>query len=231
MDDLIILTRTPWQLKRAVATMNQWFADAGLEQHPDKTFIGRLNHGFDWLGYRFNKFGILSKLIGLIMNLSKISRFSMLSLLILYSSASQSADGKMPADLVIEDFPLSQCYDKNAWAWYRCGENCRYAKCGLHKNAEGKKHVVEMRKGYYREYIRLVGTSDKVQYGNPPTHFTHLYGELKSCNTAGKNWWDDTRVLASKCIDTILKNKKSRQALYNLHGVRPSYKKRTGKDG
>jgi len=58
MDDLIILTRTRWQLKRAVATMNQWFADAGLQQHPDKTFIGRLNHGFDWLGYHFNEYGV-----------------------------------------------------------------------------------------------------------------------------------------------------------------------------
>lgn len=35
--------------------MNHWFAVAGLEQLPNKTFIGRFSRGFDWLGYRFEK--------------------------------------------------------------------------------------------------------------------------------------------------------------------------------
>jgi hypothetical protein len=69
MDDLLILTQTRWQLKRAVAEMNQWFERAGLEQHPErrffcsckngidaipgnKTFIGRIERGFDWLVFR-----------------------------------------------------------------------------------------------------------------------------------------------------------------------------------
>ncbi len=58
MDDLLIFSRTRWQLKRAVATMNRWFAAAKLAQHPDKTFIGRICHGFDWLGYSFNATGL-----------------------------------------------------------------------------------------------------------------------------------------------------------------------------
>jgi len=58
MDDLLILARTRWQLKRAVATMNHWFEAAGLEQHPDKTFIGRICRGFYWLGYQFDNAGI-----------------------------------------------------------------------------------------------------------------------------------------------------------------------------
>jgi hypothetical protein len=37
--------------------MNQWFEKAGLQQHPDKTFIGRIERGFDWLGYAFNERG------------------------------------------------------------------------------------------------------------------------------------------------------------------------------
>jgi hypothetical protein len=57
MDDLLILTQTRWQLKRAVAEMNQWFERAGLEQHPNKTFIGRIEKVFDWLGYAFNERG------------------------------------------------------------------------------------------------------------------------------------------------------------------------------
>jgi hypothetical protein len=59
MHDLLILTQTRWQLKRAVAEMNQWFEKAGLQQHPDKTFIGRIERGFDWLGYQFNESGLV----------------------------------------------------------------------------------------------------------------------------------------------------------------------------
>jgi len=59
MDDLLILTQTRWQLKRAVASMNRWFEQAGLQQHPDKTFIGRLEKGFDWLGYHFDAGGFI----------------------------------------------------------------------------------------------------------------------------------------------------------------------------
>jgi RNA-directed DNA polymerase len=60
MDDLLILTRTRWQLKRAVAHMNRWFTAAGLQQHPEKTFIGRIARGFAWLGYQFDASGLAS---------------------------------------------------------------------------------------------------------------------------------------------------------------------------
>ena len=40
MDDILVLTRTRWQLRRAVRTMNRTFAELKLSQHPDKTFIG-----------------------------------------------------------------------------------------------------------------------------------------------------------------------------------------------
>lgn len=58
MDDLLIRSRTRWQLKKAVAIMNQWFTEASLEQHPDKTFIGRIQRGFDWLGYQYDARGL-----------------------------------------------------------------------------------------------------------------------------------------------------------------------------
>ncbi|WP_432464642.1 reverse transcriptase domain-containing protein [Agarivorans sp. QJM3NY_33] len=59
MDDLILLCQTRWQLRRAIATMNRWFETAGLQQHPDKTYIGRIKNGFDWLGYRFDQRGLV----------------------------------------------------------------------------------------------------------------------------------------------------------------------------
>ena len=34
-------------------------AELKLEQHPDKTFVGRISRGFDFLGYRFSPEGIV----------------------------------------------------------------------------------------------------------------------------------------------------------------------------
>lgn len=57
MDDFIILARTRWELRAAVAALNRFLNHFGFEQHPDKTFIGRVERGFDWLGYQFDANG------------------------------------------------------------------------------------------------------------------------------------------------------------------------------
>ena len=53
MDDIIVLAPTRWKLRRAAKTLNQELRVLRLEKHPDKTFIGRIERGFDFLGYRF----------------------------------------------------------------------------------------------------------------------------------------------------------------------------------
>ncbi|WP_420026189.1 reverse transcriptase domain-containing protein [Enterobacter ludwigii] len=58
MDDIVIFTRTRWHLRRAVRTLNAFFASGGYRQHPDKTFIGKTDKGFDWMGIQFNGSGI-----------------------------------------------------------------------------------------------------------------------------------------------------------------------------
>ncbi|MBE3654563.1 hypothetical protein BOO93_18110 [Vibrio navarrensis] len=58
MDDFVILTRSRWQLRAAVRKLNAFFAQHGFRQHPDKTFIGRVAKGFDWLGYQLNENGL-----------------------------------------------------------------------------------------------------------------------------------------------------------------------------
>lgn len=58
MDDIVILTRTRWHLRQAVRALNVFFASGGYRQHPDKTFIGRTERGFDWMGIQFNGSGI-----------------------------------------------------------------------------------------------------------------------------------------------------------------------------
>ena len=48
MDDLLIITRTRRQLRRAVAIMNRWFATAGLQQHLDTGF-GATDYARPWV--------------------------------------------------------------------------------------------------------------------------------------------------------------------------------------
>lgn len=53
MDDWVILAPTRWKLRSAIKIVNQILNDLKVEQHPDKTFIGRISRGFDFLGYSF----------------------------------------------------------------------------------------------------------------------------------------------------------------------------------
>jgi RNA-directed DNA polymerase len=54
MDDVIILAKTCWHLRKAVRTVNQHFHQLKVEQAPDKTFIGKISRGWDFLGYYFD---------------------------------------------------------------------------------------------------------------------------------------------------------------------------------
>jgi hypothetical protein len=58
MDDILILAPTRWQLRGAVKAVNQTLRALSLEKHPDKTFIGRIERGFDFLGYHFSLAGL-----------------------------------------------------------------------------------------------------------------------------------------------------------------------------
>jgi RNA-directed DNA polymerase len=58
MDDWVILAKTRWALRRVVQQVNTILDNLKLEKHPDKTFIGRIDRGFDFLGYRFVAEGV-----------------------------------------------------------------------------------------------------------------------------------------------------------------------------
>ena len=47
-----------WKLRRAVRVVNQVLTGLRLEKAPEKTFIGRVERGFDFLGYRLSPDGI-----------------------------------------------------------------------------------------------------------------------------------------------------------------------------
>ncbi len=60
MDDWVILAPTRWSLRRAVRIVNETLEELRVEQHRDKTFIGRIERGFTFLGYWITKEGVTS---------------------------------------------------------------------------------------------------------------------------------------------------------------------------
>lgn len=54
MDDWVILAESRWKLRRALRAVRRVLDDLGLEPHPEKTSIGRVERGFDFLGLRWD---------------------------------------------------------------------------------------------------------------------------------------------------------------------------------
>jgi RNA-directed DNA polymerase len=58
-DDWVLLAPTRWKFLTSIRRVNEALAELKVEQHPDKTFIGRISRGFDFLGYRFTSAGLV----------------------------------------------------------------------------------------------------------------------------------------------------------------------------
>ncbi|MEB5889992.1 RNA-directed DNA polymerase [Enterobacter roggenkampii] len=58
MDDIVILATCRWHLRNAVKILKEWLRRYGFQIHPDKTFIGRICKGFDWMGAWISATGI-----------------------------------------------------------------------------------------------------------------------------------------------------------------------------
>jgi RNA-directed DNA polymerase len=55
MDDFVLLARTRWQLRHAIAQLHEILRGLGLRVHrKEKVFIGAATKGFDFLGYQFH---------------------------------------------------------------------------------------------------------------------------------------------------------------------------------
>ncbi len=52
-----------WKPRDAIKRVNQTLAELKVEQHPEKTFIGRICRGFEFLGYRIHpgRLGVAKK--------------------------------------------------------------------------------------------------------------------------------------------------------------------------
>ncbi|MFT4627071.1 MAG: RNA-directed DNA polymerase [Myxococcota bacterium] len=54
MDDVVLLAKSRWQLRRAIAALHAALRPLHLRLHRVKRFIGRTSRGFDFLGYRLH---------------------------------------------------------------------------------------------------------------------------------------------------------------------------------
>ena len=59
MDGWVVLAPTRWKLREAVRSVNQTLAELKVQEHPDKTFAGRVSRGFGVLGNRFSSPGLI----------------------------------------------------------------------------------------------------------------------------------------------------------------------------
>ncbi|MEB5742701.1 reverse transcriptase domain-containing protein [Klebsiella aerogenes] len=57
MDDFLFFTRSRHLLRKCIKDLYIFFDEGGFERHPGKTQIGRISHGFDWLGVWFGPEG------------------------------------------------------------------------------------------------------------------------------------------------------------------------------
>jgi RNA-directed DNA polymerase len=62
MDDILILAKTRHKLRRAIASVNSVLSSLKLIKHPDKTTMGHICRGFDFLGYHFTHIGAVAGL-------------------------------------------------------------------------------------------------------------------------------------------------------------------------
>jgi RNA-directed DNA polymerase len=58
MDDIVVLAPSRWKLREAVWLVNQTLNRLGLEEQPEKIFIGRIERGFDFLRHHFRQAGL-----------------------------------------------------------------------------------------------------------------------------------------------------------------------------
>ena len=56
--DRVILAPTRWKPREVIRLVNQTLVELHVEEHPDRTFIGRISRGFDFLGDAFTPTGL-----------------------------------------------------------------------------------------------------------------------------------------------------------------------------
>jgi len=59
MDDWVILATRRHLMRRAIRRENQTLSSLKVVKHPDRTWTGRFDRGFDYLGYHHTRAGLV----------------------------------------------------------------------------------------------------------------------------------------------------------------------------
>ena len=70
----MVLASTRWALRRVIKATHRVMANLKVDLHPDKTFIGRVGWGFDFLGYRFAPGGLAVARVTVELFFERVSR-------------------------------------------------------------------------------------------------------------------------------------------------------------
>ena len=54
MDDILVLANNKWTFRNAIRKVNTILSELKLEKAVNKTFVGKIERGFDFLGFYFN---------------------------------------------------------------------------------------------------------------------------------------------------------------------------------
>ena len=155
MDDILILTETRWKLRRAVRQLNQALAGLRLEKSRPKTFIGKAEKGFDFLGYRFEPGGLSLARKTVENFVSRAAR--------LYER--KSAGGSIRQAALEEPRRALRRYVKRWLRWTQAGlSTSLYADCGTVPKPQI--HIERLRKPVetrvYSRMLSRTGTRDAV---------------------------------------------------------------------
>ena len=58
MNDIIVMSKNKWSFRRNIRKVNRILEGLNLKKAEDKTFIGKIEKGFDFLGFYFSKEGM-----------------------------------------------------------------------------------------------------------------------------------------------------------------------------
>jgi hypothetical protein len=75
MDDWVILETSRWRLRRAIRLINLTLNQLKLRKHPDMTWKGSIDRGFDFLRYHHTRAGCIPAQHTLSRFKTQLSRF------------------------------------------------------------------------------------------------------------------------------------------------------------
>ena len=139
VDDIIVMAKNRWTFRRSIRTVNRILERLGLEKAGKKTFIGKIDRGFDFLGFHFNS------LSGMMPSEKTVLKFADNVVLKLETCKTRNTGKITPV------IPVEKCRSGSAYGTWRFQD----------KNKKGDLLIPETVSAYIRRWVIWV----KSMYG------------------------------------------------------------------